>query len=88
MRTSSRSISVTRWPPISSSWTAPQSLAAVGIKLRSLLAAEAPLAGFDREIDLVRQCVGFLEGETAATQDGPAPSEPEVIGFGEPEPRP
>ena len=34
-------------------------------------------------MDYVRQCVAFLDCVTAAQ----APSEPEVIGFGEPEPQ-
>jgi hypothetical protein len=64
--------------------TEPQSLAAVAIKLRRLLADHAPLAGFDREQDSIRQCVAFLEREAAGpAQDCLAPSEPEVVGFGE-----
>jgi hypothetical protein len=66
--------------------TEPQSLTAVAVKLRRLLVPEAPLAGFDREIDSVRQCIAFLEREIAA-QGEPAPAKPpEIIGFGEPGP--
>jgi hypothetical protein len=66
--------------------TEPQSLAAVAVKLRRLFGSGAALDGFDREIDSVRQCIAFLDREIAA-QGEAAPSEPVVIGFGEPEPK-
>jgi hypothetical protein len=69
--------------------TEPQSLAAVAVKLRRLLAPDAPLDGFDREIDSVGQCIAFLDREIAAPAQGGAGVDPGEgsIGFGEPEPR-
>lgn len=68
--------------------TEPQSMVAAVVKLRRLLDTDSsPLGGYDPELASLRQVVAFLERMTGGTADQ-VRAEPEVIGFGEPEPRP